>query len=94
MIKACCENILIFTDGSKNQYGHTGYVITFSEEKLNEIAEPLPTYSSIFRAKVIAICLIEKHVNYFMIKSYPISKSNFTQTHKQSMNRNKKELQK
>ena len=49
-IKYCLENILIFTDGSKDQNGHT-----FSGEELNEIAEPLPTYSSIFLAEEIAI---------------------------------------
>ena len=43
-IKDCQENILIFTDGSKDQNGHTGYGITFSEEEVNEISEPLPPY--------------------------------------------------
>ena len=31
-IKDCKENILIFTDGSKNITGQTGYGIKFSEE--------------------------------------------------------------
>ena len=54
-IKNHQEYILIFTDGSKQQDGKTGYGITFSEEEVNEISEPLPIYSSIFQAEAIAI---------------------------------------
>ena len=54
-IKDCSENILVFTDGSKDQNGHTDFGITFSEEELEEISEPLPTYSSIYQAEAIAI---------------------------------------
>ena len=56
-IKDCYENILIFTDGSKNQNGHTGYgkPFTFSEEKINEVAEQLPSHNSIFQSEAIAI---------------------------------------
>ena len=54
-LKDCQENILIFTDGSKNEIGQTGYGITFSEEEVNAISEPLPSYSSIFQAEAIAV---------------------------------------
>ena len=54
-VKDCDEHILISTDGSKDQNEHTGFGITFSEGEINEIAEPLPSYSSIFQAEAIAI---------------------------------------
>ena len=63
-IKDCKENILIFTDGSKNEIGQTGYGITFSEEEVNEISELLPSYSSIFQAEAIAIWQASKILNH------------------------------
>ena len=62
-IKDCQENILIFTDGSKNLSGQTGYGITFSEEEINEISEPLLPESSIFQAEAIAIWQASKIIN-------------------------------
>ena len=54
-VKDCDENILISTDGSKDQNEHTGFGIIFSEGEINEIAEPLPSYSSTLQAEAIAI---------------------------------------
>ena len=54
-VKECESNLLIFTDGSKNEKGNTGIGITFSEEEINEVAEPLPTHTSIYQAEAIAI---------------------------------------
>ena len=68
-IKDCKENILIFTDGSKNEIGQTGYGITFSEEEVNEISEPLPSYSSIFQAEAIAIWQASKILNHINLSN-------------------------
>ena len=54
-IKDCTNNLLIFTDGSKDDKGHTGYGIFFSDETLPEISEPLHNYNDIFEAEAIAI---------------------------------------
>ena len=68
-IKDCKENILIFTDGSKNEIGQTGYGITFNEEEVNEISEPLPSYSSIFQAEAIAIWQASKILNHINLSN-------------------------
>ena len=55
-----------------DQNGHTGYGITFSEEEVNEISEPLPSHSSIFQplpwgfnqAEAIAIWQASKIINH------------------------------
>ena len=39
----------------KKSNEHTGFDITFSEDKLNKVAEPLSTSCSIFQAEAIAI---------------------------------------
>ena len=54
-IKDCTTNLLIFTDGSKDDKGHTGYGICFSDETLPEISEPLHSFNDIFQAEAIAI---------------------------------------
>ena len=55
LIKDCTNNLLIFTDGSKDDKVHTGYGIFFSDETLPEISEPLHNYNDIFQAEAIAI---------------------------------------
>ena len=69
IIKDCQENILIFTDGSKTITGQTGYGITFSEEEINEISEPLPPHSSIFQAETIAIWQASKIINHINLSN-------------------------
>ena len=54
-IKDSTYNLLIFTDGSKDDKGHTGFGIFFSEETLPEISEPLHNFNDIFQAEAIAI---------------------------------------
>ena len=54
-IKDCTNNLLIFTDGSKNDKGNTGYGITFSDDTLDEISAPLYSYNSIFQAEALAL---------------------------------------
>ena len=71
---------MIFTDGSKDQKGHTGFGITFSEEELNEIAELFPTFSSIFQVETIAIwqaseIIKNKNLSNLSIEIYSDSQS-------------------
>ena len=79
-IKDCQNNILIFTDGSKSEKGNTGIGITFSQEELNEIDEPLPTHTSIFQAEAIAIwkaseIIRNKNLNNLNIEFYSDSQA-------------------
>ena len=54
-IKDCTTNLLIFTDGSKDDKGHTGFGICFSDDTLPEISEPLHEFNDIFQAEATAI---------------------------------------
>ena len=54
-IKDCTTNLLIFTDGSKDDKGHTGFGICFSDDTLPEISEPLREFNDIFQAEATAI---------------------------------------
>ena len=54
-IKDCTTNLLIFTDGSKDDKGHTGFGIFFSDETIPVISEPLHSFNDIFQAEAIAI---------------------------------------
>ena len=65
-------NILIITDGSKNEIGQKGYGITFSEEEVNEISEHLPSHSSIFQAEAIAIWQASKITNHINLSNLNI----------------------
>jgi ribonuclease HI len=48
-------HFLIFTDGSRDDQGCTGYGVTFSEETLEEISEPLRSFNDIFQAEAMAV---------------------------------------
>ena len=62
-IKDCTTNLLIFTDGSKDDKGHTGYGIYFSDDTLPEISEPLHNFNDIFQAEAIAIKTAAEIIN-------------------------------
>ena len=48
-------NLLVFTDGSRDKKGNTGYGITFSEDAMEEVSKALYRYNDIYQAEAIAL---------------------------------------
>ena len=79
-IKDCTNNLLIFTDGSKNDKVNTGYGILFSDDTLEEVSKPMNSYNSIFQAealalKIVAQTLSQKNLHNINIEFYTDSQA-------------------
>ena len=63
------ENILVYTDGSKDETEKTGYGVHFQNIDIEDIKQPMNSWNTVFQAETVALLkATESVLNYPQIR--------------------------